>query len=122
MNADEYEVDGSLRIPRVLCDENAFFRYLPHLSIREQLCWALRTETILRLAKIKGRLGVLSGKSSEDEEEDYIYSKVLKSKYLIDLYPEENNEKQPKTNMIFLAKLIVNFRLLMLELMTILMA
>mmetsp|Transcript_34371 Transcript_34371/g.51522 ORF Transcript_34371/g.51522 Transcript_34371/m.51522 type:complete len:707 (-) Transcript_34371:776-2896(-) len=97
MNNDEYEVDGSLRIPRALCDENAFFRYLPHLSIREQLCWALRTETILRLAKIKGRLGVLSAeKSSEDEEEDYIYSRVLKSNYLIDLYPEENNEKQPK--------------------------
>mmetsp|Transcript_25249 Transcript_25249/g.38769 ORF Transcript_25249/g.38769 Transcript_25249/m.38769 type:complete len:796 (-) Transcript_25249:78-2465(-) len=98
MNADEYEVDGSLRIPRVLCDENAFFRYRPHLSTREQLCWALRTETILRLAKIKGRLGVLSEKSSEDEEEDYIYSRVLKSKYLLDLYPEENNEKQPKSD------------------------
>lgn len=100
MNADtnEYEVDGSLRIPRVPCTETAFFRYLPHLKVRELLCWALRTETNVRLAKIKGRLGVESGKRSEDEEEeDYVYSKVLKSNYLIDLYPEQ--ESQTKSDL-----------------------
>jgi hypothetical protein len=101
MNADEYKVDGSLRIPRVSCTEEAFFQYLPHLKIRELLCWALRTETDVRLAKIKGRLGVLSDgqkSSSQDDDEDYTYSRVLKSNYLIDLYPdlEENNKKQAR--------------------------
>ena len=105
MNTDEYEVDGSLRIPRVPCTENAFFRYLPHLEIRELLCWALRTETDVRLAKIKGRLGVLSGQKSsqdnatDDDEEDYTYSRVLKSNYLIDLYPEEKNKNQAKSDL-----------------------
>lgn len=94
MNADEYEIDGSLRIPRVACTENAFFHYLPHLKIRELLCWALRTETDVRLAKIKGRLGQKSSQDDDGDGEDYTYSRVLKSNYLIDLYPEEGSSKK----------------------------
>ena len=53
----------------------------------------------MRLAKIKGRLGQKSSQDNDDEEdddeEDHTYSRVLKSNYLIDLYPgEENNKKQ----------------------------
>ena len=57
MDESEIEVDGSLRIPRVQCTRDAFFHFLPSLGVRDLLCWALRTETTVRLAKIERRVG-----------------------------------------------------------------
>jgi len=71
---NDIKSDGSLRIPRAECTQDTFFHYLPKLSTRDLLCWALRTETSVRLAKINRES----------------YSKTLNSNYLIDIYPTIN--------------------------------
>ena len=78
---DEFIHDGCLRIPKVDCTNESFFRYNSSLTVRELICWALRTENKVRLAKIERRLGSTT-------EEKYSYSKTLDSNYLIDIYPE----------------------------------
>ena len=85
MEANEYKDDGSLRIPLVKCTHETFFKYLPHLRIRDLLCWALRTETTIRLAKVEGRMNQSTNNNNDDnndnneEEEDYSYNKTLNS-------------------------------------------
>ena len=66
--------DGYLRIPSIDCTQSAFFEYLPKLRVRDLICWALRTETKVRLAKI--------------ERHSKSTSKTLNSEYLIDVYPD----------------------------------
>lgn len=77
--------DGCLGIPKEDCNNISFFRYINSLSIRELLCWALQTETKIRLAKIERRLGSTT-------EEDYNYSKTLNSNFLIDIYPTGDDD------------------------------
>ena len=81
-DGDDIIVDESLRIPRNDCTRDAFFRHLPQLGIRDLLCWALRTETTLRLSKI----------NREN------YSKVLDSNYLIDIYPTDGDDTGLKSD------------------------
>ena len=89
---DEFINDGCLRIPRVKCTNASFFKYSNRLSIRELICWALRTETNIRLAKVEGRMNQSTNNDDNDnnEEEDYSYNKTLNSNYLIDIYPESS--------------------------------
>ena len=42
---DEFIHDGCLRIPKVDCTNESFFKYNSILTVRELICWALRTET-----------------------------------------------------------------------------
>ena len=77
--------DGCLGIPKEDCNNISFFRYINSLSIRELLCWALQTETKIRLAKIERRLGSTT-------EEDYSYSKTLNLNFLIDIYPTGDDD------------------------------
>ena len=93
MEVNEYKDDGSLRIPLLKCTRETFFKYLPHLRIRDLLCWALRTETNIRLAKVEGRMNQSTNNNDNDnnEEEDYSYNKTLNSNYLIDIYPESSD-------------------------------
>eukprot|EP00956_Cyclotella_meneghiniana_P032395 scaffold89038_cov51-Cyclotella_meneghiniana.AAC.3 len=74
MNPSVVFDDGYLRIPSKDCTQRAFFEYLPHLRVRDLICWALRTETKVRLAKIERRSASTS--------------KTLNSEYLIDVYPD----------------------------------
>ena len=83
---DEFIQDGCLRIPKVDCTNESFFEYNTVLTVRELICWALRTENKVRLAKIDRRLGSTTGGQ-------YSYSKTLNSKYLIDIYPETKSEE-----------------------------
>jgi len=83
---DEFIQDGCLRIPKVDCTNESFFEYNSVLTVRELICWALRTENKVRLAKIDRRLGLTIG-------EQYSYSKTLNSKYLIDIYQETKSEE-----------------------------
>ena len=94
-HADESEikVDGSLRIPRVRCTRDAFFHFLPRLSVRDLVCWALRTETSVRLTKIDRRY---SGRG----EEQGGHSTTLDSKYLIDVYPKDDAAVGTKTGLV----------------------
>jgi len=55
---DEFIQDGCLRIPKVDCTNESFFEYNSVLTVRELICWALRTENKVRLAKIDRRLGL----------------------------------------------------------------
>ena len=56
-DGDEFIHDGCLRIPKVDCTNESFFKYNSILTVRELICWALRTETKVRLAKIERRSG-----------------------------------------------------------------
>ena len=90
---DPYDTDdgehefsgGCLGIPKGDCNNISFFKYINRLSIRELLCWALQTETNVRLAKIERRLGSTTS-------EDYSYSKTLNSNFLIDIYPTDDGD------------------------------
>ena len=81
----EFIHDGCLRIPTVACTNETFFHYLPRISFRDILCWALRTETNIRLSKIK-RCAI-----TNDDENDDSYSKTLNSTCLIDIYPMDDD-------------------------------
>ena len=95
ISEDEFIHDGCLRIPKVDCTNESFFKYNTILTVRELICWALRTETKVRLAKIERRSGI----TTNDENPDHSYSKTLNSKYLIDVYPENNDEKMMKSDL-----------------------
>ena len=91
---DEFIHDGCLRIPKVDCTNESFFKYNSILTVRELICWALRTETKVRLAKIERRSGLTT-----NDDPEYSYSKTLNSNYLIDVYPENKDEKKMKSDL-----------------------
>lgn len=78
--------DGCLRIPAVACTNDSFFEYLPKLPTRDLLCWALRTETNIRLAKI------MEGANANEDANTDTYSKTLNSTCLIDIYPTMSDD------------------------------
>ena len=90
----EFIHDGCLRIPKVDCTNESFFKYNSILTVRELICWALRTETKVRLAKIERRSGLTT-----NDDPEYSYSKTLDSNYLIDVYPENKDEKKMKSDL-----------------------
>jgi len=91
---DEFIYDGCLRIPKVDCTNESFFKYNSILTVRELICWALRTETKVRLAKIERRSGLTT-----NDDPEYSYSKTLNSNYLIDAYPENKDGKKMKSDL-----------------------
>ena len=91
---DEFIHDGCLRIPKVDCTNESYFKYNSILTVRELICWALRTETKVRLAKIERRSGLTT-----NDDPEYSYSKTLNSNYLIDVYPENQDEKKMKSDL-----------------------
>ncbi|KAK1742088.1 hypothetical protein QTG54_007661 [Skeletonema marinoi] len=82
----EFIHDGCLLIPTMDCTNDSFFEYLPQIPVRDLLCWALRTENKIRLAKIN-RLAI-----TDENENDYSYSRTLKSNCLIDIYPVDDDD------------------------------
>jgi len=71
-----------VQVPAVELTRESYYS-TPIKSDRTSICWALQTETSVRLAKVKARgIGEVSSRQGNNDA----YSTTLQSKYLLDVY------------------------------------